>query len=458
MSAILYHIRKMKASNIRDHILVNHLMHLTQFGKWCKIPFTNLTEKNMLEYSEWLGEQTFSPRFTVNKPGKDSIKKYSDGTKYSKIATVKVFLKNINPDAAKCLKLKSTSTRKLPEDLLTKEDIEALIDNCANSRDRALIATLYESGMRKGELFSIRIKHIHFDENGTVVNIPDTRTTKTGARRIRIIFATEFLKKWLEDHPCKNDREHLVFCSLVEPHPRLTDAGLRDQLTKIAGKAGIKKRVNPHSFRHARATHMSSEMTEQQLKKYLGWTEGSNMAAVYVHLSGKDLDDTILRMNGMKTETKAEDHALKTLKCPKCGEIQDARNDSCCRCWTSFKSDIDNSLVSELQTLRDEIEQLKQSLTERDNLESHYRRIVNESLIRARGEMLPMSKEFAEHEERMAKDQMYVAGYTKFVYLYGAKINLRNIGDQRSEHIKKLLDSETEIKTNTIKTLDKLFG
>jgi len=83
----------------------------------------------------------------------------------------------------------------LPEDMLTREEIEALIDNCPNSRDRALIATLYESGMRKGELFSIKIKSVQFDENGTVINIPDTMATKTGARRIRIVYATEFLKK-----------------------------------------------------------------------------------------------------------------------------------------------------------------------------------------------------------------------------------------------------------------------
>ena len=71
---------------------------------------------------------------------------------------------------------------------------------------------------------------------------------------------------------------------------------------------------------------MAAHMTEQQLKKYLGWTEGSNMAAVYVHLSGKDIDDAVLKMNGMEVEEKEEDNALKTIKCPRCKQIQDARN------------------------------------------------------------------------------------------------------------------------------------
>jgi len=323
---IKIHIRKMKAANMRDQTLVNHYQSLTQFGKWCKIPFTELSENDMLDYSDWLDKQTYSPKYILNKPRK--AKKYSDGTKYAKQATVKAFLKQINKDAAAAIKIKPSHTRKLPEDLLTKEDIEALLDNCPNSRDRALISTLYESGARKGELFSIKLKNVQFDENGTVITIPDG---KTGARRIRLIFATSFLHEWLTVHPCKNNRDAVLFCSLREPYPTLTDAGLRDQLTKIAKKAGVQKRVNAHSFRHARATHLAEHLTEQQLKKYLGWTPGSNMAAVYVHLSGKDIDNAILKMNGIQIEEK-EEQALKTSKCPRCKEIQDKKAQFCYKC------------------------------------------------------------------------------------------------------------------------------
>lgn len=197
---------------------MNYYQCLTQFGKWCTKSFIDLTPDDLLDYSEWLDKQTYGP----------STKKYSQGTKYVKQATVKTFLKNINPIASASITPKSESSRKLPEDLLTREEVEALIDNCTNSCDRALIATLYESGMRKGELFSIQLKSVNFDENGTVITIPLTRTTKTGARRIRVIYATEFLKKWVEDHPRRQDREHVLFCSHVAPHDRLTDAGLHN--------------------------------------------------------------------------------------------------------------------------------------------------------------------------------------------------------------------------------------
>lgn len=326
------YIRRKKAKNVREQTLANQLLTLTQFGTWCRRLFLELDENDLLEYSEFLDRQTYMVK---KKP-----RKYKVGTKYAKLATVKAFLKEINPEAVKSITIKSQSTKKLPEDLMNKEEIENLLDNCPNARDRALIATLYESGMRKGELFSIKIKNVQFDENGTVITIPDG---KTGARRIRLVFATSFLREWLEVHPLKNKREADLFCSLREPYPRLTDSGLRTQLTKITKKAGVQKRTNPHSFRHARATHLAEHLTEQQLKKYLGWTEGSSMAAVYVHLSGKDIDNAILKMNGIQIEDTHTD-GLKVGRCPRCKELNPETSAYCGKCGLPLQEEIRASI------------------------------------------------------------------------------------------------------------------
>lgn len=348
-SAIKSHIRKMKASKMREQTIVNHYAALIQFGKWCKVPFTSLTEEDMLDYSDLLDKVKYEVKYRDHKPTK--VKQYSDGTKYSKLATVKAFLRPLNEEATKAITIKSSSAKKLPEDLLSKEDIEALLDHCPTARDRALVAFMYESGARKGEIFSIKLKNVQFDENGTVVTIPDG---KTGARRIRLIFSTSYLREWTELHPCKRDRDHVLFCALRDPYPALSDSGLRNQLTYIAEKAGVKKKVNPHSFRHARATHLAEHLTEQQLKKYLGWTEGSNMAAVYVHLSGKDIDNAILKMNGLKTEETEDENALKTIKCPRCREIQDAKARFCNKCGLPLTQEA----VTTVETIKTDYMQL----------------------------------------------------------------------------------------------------
>lgn len=52
---------------------------------------------------------------------------------------------------------------------------------------------------------------------------------------------------------------------------KLAYNSLRTILRIIAEKASIKKKVIPHAFRHARATHLANSLTEAQMKEFFGW-------------------------------------------------------------------------------------------------------------------------------------------------------------------------------------------
>lgn len=262
----------------------------------------------------------------------------------------RLFLKFIDREdmAQLCIVKQSQRDRKLPEDLLTPEDIELLINYAKNLRDKAYFAVLYESGARKGELEELQLKHIVFDENGAVITLPKG---KTGARRIRLVFSAGYLRNWIDNHPLKLDRNSWLWASSWDEKVHVHYMTFWGSLRLAAKRAGIEKRVNPHSFRHARATHLARDLTEQQLKAYLGWTASSNMAGIYVHLSGKDLDKAILKLNGIATEEEPEHKALKTIKCPRCKEIQDKKASFCFKCGiplnetSSTKIDSDKTAV-----------------------------------------------------------------------------------------------------------------
>jgi integrase len=144
------------------------------------------------------------------------------------------------------------NNNKLPEEILTKEEVEKLANAADNTRDRAFILTLYESGCRIGELLPIRIKHIQFDEYGIILIM----NGKTGSRRVRIIEHAKDLTNWLDIHPLKNDPEAFVWITTGNRnrYELLGYNSIRFIIEKVAKTAGITKRVNPHSFRHARAT------------------------------------------------------------------------------------------------------------------------------------------------------------------------------------------------------------
>jgi len=191
---------------------------------------------------------------------------------------------------------------KLPDELPNADDVQKLIDAATNVRDKALISILYDSGCRIGELLTLRIKHLDFDDYGAVLHV----NGKTGQRRVRIIHSVLRLQTWLEEHPLRASPEAPLFCSLSNKNrgAQLNYEPVSRMLRKLRQRAGVTKRVNPHVFRHARATLFAQHLTDAQLKQHFGWRADSRMASVYVHLSGRDLDPALARLAGLEHEER----------------------------------------------------------------------------------------------------------------------------------------------------------
>ncbi len=224
-------------------------------------------------------------------------------------------------------------SRKLPEDMLSEDDIEKMINACEHQRDRALVACLYESGARIGEIGDLQIKHVKFDQYGAVLIVDG----KTGMRRVRIISSSPYVAAWLDNHPFRDNPEAFVWIGIgtVGRNEPLRYDAFRMQLKDIAIKAGIKKRIYPHLFRHSRSTHLAKHLTEAQMKQYLGWVQGSDMAAIYVHLSGRDVDNALLKMHGMAPEDVKEVQ-MSPKKCVRCSTMNAPTSKFCCKCHAAL--------------------------------------------------------------------------------------------------------------------------
>src|SRR5207245_4387087 len=104
---------------------------------------------------------------------------------------------------------------------------------------------------------------------------------------------------------------------LMKSVARLEYGALRKMLSSTARRCGIKKRISPHSFRHARASNLANVLAEAQMKEYLWWVGDSRMAAIYVHLSGRNVDNALFKLNGIKTEEEIneEEQPLRACNC-----------------------------------------------------------------------------------------------------------------------------------------------
>ncbi|WP_048140362.1 site-specific integrase [Methanosarcina horonobensis] len=294
-----------------EYTRTNDVMALTEFCKNINKPIDKLTKVDIYQLFDSLKKGKSKSTIQFHKIG---IRLFLDFAGRTDLAEL-------------CKFERSKTDEKLPEDILTSDDVEKLINAASSLRDRALIAFMYESGARRGEFFEIQIKHVVFDKNGAVVTLPKG---KTGARRIRLVWSSGYLRNWIDNHPLRENRDAYVWCSSRDYTKTLEYVTFQNSLKRFALKAGVQKRVNMHSFRHAAATRLANDLTEQQLKKYLGWSAGSDMAARYVHLSGKDIDQAILKVNGIEIEEEDKTE-LKTIRCPRCNEIQNDQ-EFCFKC------------------------------------------------------------------------------------------------------------------------------
>lgn len=96
-----------------------------------------------------------------------------------------------------------------------------------------------------------------------------------------------------------------------------------------AGLTG--KYARPYTLRHSRATHLAKRITEAQLCVYMGWVIASPIARQYVHMSGKDLDATLIAISEGGTP-KPEEYLLKTSKCMRCSETLSPGMNFCSKC------------------------------------------------------------------------------------------------------------------------------
>lgn len=242
----------------------------------------------------------------------------------------------INVRSYKLYTIKKSSVR-LPEDMLTEEDVIKLIDAAVNTRDKALIAMLWDLGARIGEIGDLQIKHINFNEYGAKV----TLNGKTGARAVRAVWCIPYLMNWIEQHPDKTNPESWLWAVFNDKKranaaSTLMHGAIRMQLKRIIAWSGIKKKITPHIFRHSRATYMANHLTEAQMNAYFGWVQGSGMPSIYVHLSGKDVDKSVLRANGIEVEEDATQVATKPIRCPRCAKINTAHATFCFNCGAAL--------------------------------------------------------------------------------------------------------------------------
>ncbi len=264
------HIFYLRAQGKEPRTMLKHLYGLRMLLKLTggKKSLRKLTKLDMEEAMA---------RMESSKTGKGG--RYADQTKHHFKTTIKYFYKHLlgddiyyPPQIAWIKTSDKRSKRMLPEDILSEDDVLAMIDATRNVRDRMVIALMFDSGIRIGELVPLRKKDVDLEGEPAHIMV----NGKTGMRQIPILFSAPYVAAYL--NTVKDMKPNDILLKDIGTWSNLNLApqysAIRKVLQLAGKKAGIKKRIYPHLFRHSRASYYANKLTEQQLKVFFGCDRG----------------------------------------------------------------------------------------------------------------------------------------------------------------------------------------
>jgi len=182
--------------------------------------------------------------------------------------------------------------RSLPK-TLTEDEVESLLsapntDEPLGHRDRAMLELLYATGLRVSELINLKQSQINYNQ-GVL------RIIGKGDRE-RLIPLGEESQRWLKKFIDGPRMEILLerqtdYLFPTRRGDRMTRQAFWHIIKRYAKKSGIRKKLSPHSLRHAFATHLLNRGADLRVVQLLLGHSDLSTTQIYTHVARERLKD-----------------------------------------------------------------------------------------------------------------------------------------------------------------------
>jgi len=183
-------------------------------------------------------------------------------------------------------------------DTLSVEDVERITKNINLStdlgvRNQCMVEVLYGCGLRVSELIELKISDINFKEGFLKV--------EGKGQKVRYVplakYTSHLIKNYIENVRINNKinkkyEENLFLNSRGSSMSRVIVFII---IKELADKAGIRKNISPHTFRHSFATHMLQNGADLRFIQEMLGHSSITTTEIYTHLNTEELHDVILK-------------------------------------------------------------------------------------------------------------------------------------------------------------------
>ncbi len=192
------------------------------------------------------------------------------------------------------LKVDSPKQAKTLPDVLTVPEVTKLlampnVSKALGVRDRAILETLYATGLRVSELVNLRLTDLHLPMKLIQTIGKGDRERIIPIGDVAIDWLTRYLRTTRIELLKKRTNTDVVF---LNAHGRqLTRQAIWQMIKKYVGLAGIKRHVTPHTLRHSFATHLLENGADLRIVQELLGHADISTTQIYTHISHKHLTE-----------------------------------------------------------------------------------------------------------------------------------------------------------------------
>jgi len=219
------------------------------------------------------------------------------------LIALRAFLKYLRKRSVKTLEPEKIELAKLGDrevEFIQDEELARLLkapkgDSLTVLRDRAILETLFSTGLRVAELASLN-RDINLNR--------DELSVRGKGDKLRVVFLSDGAKKSISEYLKKRDDiDDALFTQTGKPSSkdrstRLTTRSLERIVKKYAIEAGITKKVTPHTVRHSFATDLLQNGADIRSVQALLGHASINTTQIYTHVTDKHLRDVHKKFHG----------------------------------------------------------------------------------------------------------------------------------------------------------------
>jgi len=249
---------------LSKNTLDSYTLNARIFLEYCNRPTKQLDEHDIRNFLLYLMNEKKSSPGTVNS--------YSSAIRFLFAVT---FNRTLN-----YLQIPRQKKRKTFPEILTREEVFAIIESCKNIKHKAMLMVIYSSGLRVSEAAALKIQHIDSKNMRLFVDYG-----KGGKDRYTLLSEAclSVLRKYWKMYLPKHPEGWLFLGTLKVAH--ITSRGIEFAFNEAVKRTNITKNVSIHTFRHAFATHLLEDgATLLQIKELLGHSSIQS-TTIYLHLA-----------------------------------------------------------------------------------------------------------------------------------------------------------------------------